>query len=364
MTKNMHSFPISTDDITTELLTDVLREHRPGLVVESFQLANTELCGDGFASTADQVVLDLKYAEGSAPDMPGRVMLKTMLVSPHAPKAMYLNEVRFYHDIRPHIELETPQCYASLFDPQNGQFGIIMDDLNVKGASFPKATQALNLQQISGLVKTLARLHAQFWNSSCLKNEFSWIPTPCSGGMFDIFSKFGLGIITEQIRKHPFKQSLIDPIGLNLDQMWQIMWEVERHFEVYQPRTILHGDSHIGNTYLLPDGSGGLLDWQLIVMGCWAHDLAYLIVTGLETEFRQRHERDLIALYLEELKRRGVTDIPSKNEAWLLYRKAIIWGLVIGWLITPPENYGIDITKANISRLVNAVQDLESFNAS
>jgi hypothetical protein len=36
---------------------------------------------------------------------------------------------------------------------------------------------------------------------------------------------------------------------------------------------------------------------------------------------------------------------------------------VIGWLITPPQNYGRAITEANISRLVTAAQDLDSFGA-
>jgi len=41
----------------------------------------------------------------------------------------------------------------------------------------------------------------------------------------------------------------------------------------------------------------------------------------------------------------------------------VIWGLVIGWLITPPVNYGTAITATNIARLVTAAEDLESFQA-
>ena len=41
----------------------------------------------------------------------------------------------------------------------------------------------------------------------------------------------------------------------------------------------------------------------------------------------------------------------------------MIWGLVIGWLITPPVNDGVPISVANISRLVSAADDLESFRA-
>ena len=59
----------------------------------------------------------------------------------------------------------------------------------------------------------------------------------------------------------------------------------------------------------------------------------------------------------------GCESPPDQDDAWLRYRQAAIWGLVIGWLITPTENYGEAITTANIARLVTAVEDLETLKA-
>jgi hypothetical protein len=58
-----------------------------------------------------------------------------------------------------------------------------------------------------------------------------------------------------------------------------------------------------------------------------------------------------------------VQGAPGDEEAWLRYRQAVVWGIVIGWLITPPQNYGRAITEANIRRLVTAALDLETFAA-
>ena len=80
-------------------------------------------------------------------------------------------------------------------------------------------------------------------------------------------------------------------------------------------------------------------------------------------EQRRAHERGLLRLYLEELARRGVALPPSEDEAWLLHRQTVVWGLFIGWLICPTENYGQKITEANISRIVQAAIDLETFRA-
>ena len=76
----------------------------------------------------------------------------------------------------------------------------------------------------------------------------------------------------------------------------------------------------------------------------------------------RKHERALLSFYLSELDKNGVS-APQFDHAWLRYRQSAIWGLVIGWLITPPQNYGVKITSANISRMAKAVADLECIDS-
>jgi len=68
-----------------------------------------------------------------------------------------------------------------------------------------------------------------------------------------------------------------------------------------EPTTLLHGDTHFGNSYLLPGGRVGLLDWQLLNRGRWSHDVTYLLVTALDIESRRAHERELIGHHLDRL---------------------------------------------------------------
>ena len=70
----------------------------------------------------------------------------------------------------------------------------------------------------------------------------------------------------------------------------------------------------------------------------------------------------MLGSYLERLRAAGVP-APRPDEGWKLYRQAALWGLLIGWLITPPANYGEAITVANLSRTVTALQDLETLEA-
>lgn len=399
--------PARIAELTPALLTSLLAERQPEVIVENLRVIERAKCGDGIASTADRVSLRLDYAPGCEAGLPSQVILKTILLNrhlrfglptifrlssilkrmdsvplfgkqvrpsvftlinvyqrffPHAPECMYSNEVRFYHDIRPELDIETPQVFASRFDDKTGQFAVVMEDLRLRSARFPNATTPITLDEIGNLVMTLARLHAHFWASPRLESDLNWVPTTQSGGMYPVFSAIGLDLIRDQVKKNRFKQGLIALLNRSVDQLWKDNWRAQEILNS-GPHTLLHGDSHIGNTYLLPDRRGGLLDWQLMVKGRWSHDLTYLLVSGLDPESRRKHERDLIALYLEELRRRGVGQPPGKNEAWLLYRQSVVWGLVIGWLITPPQNYGQAITEANIRRQVTALQDLESFQA-
>jgi len=355
-------FPSRVEDITPELLTGLLAEQRPGVKIRGFDIIEIKQFGEGIVSTADRVVMNLEYAPGCQCDLPDRVVIKTMLMFPHAPDVMYLNEVRFYQKIRSSLDIETPQSYGSAFDEQTGQFGVILEDLRVRGARFPNATIPISLSVITYLVKTLASLHAQFWMSPRLLTDLNWLSTPCSGGMSEVFKLKGFEYLERRMAKDEFKVELISSLRTTIKALWSKLWKVQQLLE-QEPTTLLHGDPHIGNTYVLPDGKAGLLDWQLMIRGCWAHDLTYLLITGLDTEVRRKHEREFIELYLAELKQNGVTSPPDFKSAWEMYRRAVIWGLVIGWLITPPINYGQQITAANIERLVTAAQDLETLKA-
>ncbi len=375
--------------------------------VESVEVIDRARCGDGAASTADRILLRLRYAPGGDADLPAQMVLKTLLLHrvlrfglpavltlasvsrtaerlpwvgagarsalfvlvglyqrlyPHAPDPMYLTEARFYRDIRPELDLEIPRTFGSIYDTRSRQFAILMEDLRLRGARFPNATMEIPVAQVRALVTLLARLHARYWQSPRFDGELAWVPTRLRGGMFPVFDGIGRELIRYQVESNPFKQRLLAPLERSVDALWEALWRSQRKLAA-GPQTLLHGDTHIGNAYLLPDGTGGFYDWQLMVRGHWANDLAYLLCSGLAAEVRRQHERGLIDHYLATLADSGVDDPPTAQAAWECYRLAAIWGLVIGWLITPPVNYGVEITAANISRMVAATIDLASFDA-
>lgn len=404
----MTNIPSRIEQLTPEIMTALLSDKQPGVVVEKVEISEHAQCGDGLASTADRIGLKLEYKAGTnTSGIPESMKLKTILLHrflrfgmpmivgtasfvntlekiplvgnfsgpfiftliniyqryfPHAPEAMYRNEVNFYALLRKELNIEAPACYASEINSHDGQFGILMEDLSLRSARFPNADDGVSVDEMRSLVKNLAKLHAHFWQSPRLDEDLNWLPKTYEGGMFPVFDSIGLHLIRDQVAKNEFKQNLLAPLNRSVDELWIALWK-SQELLYQQPHTLLHGDTHIGNTYVLPNGEGGLLDWQLIVRGPWCHDLSYLMITGLDINDRRAHEKELLQLYRETLIANAVDNVPSEEQAFLLYRQSAIWGLVIGWLITPPQNYGEKITAANIEKLVAAMMDLNTLES-
>lgn len=284
---------------------------------------------------------------------------------PHAPDAMYENEGLFYQRVRPLLGnlVETPNVYGTLVDTAGCRFVVLMDDLNEKGAVFPTALQSLSVAQVRNMLGSLARLHARYWRSTEFApgGNLDWVPTPLHGGVQFVFDCLGEGLITDHVRSNPFEQRLLAPLGHSVATLWAGLLRAQESI-ASDPVTLCHGDTHIQNTYCLPDGSVGFFDFQLTLKANWARDVAYILGTALEPGERRLNERQLLEEYLAELGKLGV---PAEDlhwaKSWDAYRKAMAWGLVIGWLICPPNNYGEEILSANVRRLVTACKDLGTF---
>jgi aminoglycoside phosphotransferase (APT) family kinase protein len=130
------------------------------------------------------------------------------------------------------------------------------------------------------------------------------------------------------------------------------------------PPTLLHGDAHVGNTYLLPDGTVGFLDWQVARRGNFSLDLGYFLQGALTTEDRRAAERALLEEYRGAL---GLPadELPSSDEVWLRYRASVAHGLTL-WLCTATAGelwQRPDIALALAQRYSAAYEDLQTADA-
>jgi aminoglycoside phosphotransferase (APT) family kinase protein len=152
------------------------------------------------------------------------------------------------------------------------------------------------------------------------------------------------------------------PVALHDTSRLKAAWELYPGLMHQGPQCFLHGDTHIGNSYLEPDGSIGFLDWQIACTGLWVHDFTYFLITALDLPDRRRGEHDLLDHYLKALRKYGAPTAPDFDEAWELYRKSVIYGLV-SWLGNADEFQPPEVNTACLGRFGSAMIDLRTYDA-
>ena len=124
-------------------------------------------------------------------------------------------------------------------------------------------------------------------------------------------------------------------------------------------QTLLHGDAHIGNTYVLPDDGVGFLDWQVVRRGNPAIDLGYFLQGACTVEDRRAAEQELVEEYRLALEL-GTDELPSSEDVWLRYRASTAHGLAL-WLVTAASDWQrLEVSLELSERYAAAFVDLDA----
>lgn len=349
----MTAIPTRPEHITAGWLTECLAERRPDVLVEEIEvLGSTQ-------GAATRLRVKPTYAPGRDGGLPPVLFIKTsltrrMLVAdPH----MYVTEVKFYEEVHPTVQCERPEVYAWALDENTSRFVVVIEDLSLRDAVFPTALSALTAEDVAPLMSNLAKLHAPHWGQPGLEQAYPWLETSTTGKSSEWWRDSARDVALHELQEG-YKLDALDPDHHPLDRVLDAVARLQAVNDV-EPRTLIHGDTHIGNCYLLPDGGGGILDWQLMRIGNWGNDVGYTLMTALDVEERRKGEEALLRLYLDELRGLGV-EPPDWDDAWAHYRKQMVWG-IIAWVVTPTAMYNEPLLHALISRCVVATDDLDTF---
>ena len=217
--------------------------------------------------------------------------------------------------------------------------------------------EGLSVEQVDELLTTLGRVHSAYWGSPRLDDggDLSWLQHPVTGGFAGFLRANGFAIIRTLVEA-PYKTALLDATGTDMDGIEASFWSLQQRVS-REPITVLHGDPHPRNTYMLPDGRMGVLDWQLIRRGSWSHDVGYALIAALPPDHRRDHERELLDNYRGRLLDTGVASAPDREQMWTAYRQSPAWGFCM-WAIAPEQMYSVEIVSAVMGRFAEAYSDL------
>lgn len=353
--------PLSYDAINDEWLTAVLCARTPGAAVVGHR---SGLVDDG---TTNRRRLSIDYNEaGRAAGLPEQIFCKASYGLTNrftlGPVGALNAEVDFYNLVRPYLNIEaTEGVFAVINEAYNSI--IMLKDISENVSEFCDHTTVVTKDRAESQIRLLASLHgAGAVNPKIVAahDRFrSW------HDFFHGTKAFGLDLGA----KEGFaKASDIIPARTHARQaeVWPATEEAVAR-STRRPKTLTHADVHLKNWYVAGNGEMGLSDWQCTTVGHWGRDLSYVISSALTIENRRAWERDLIALYLDELGSHGGA-VTSFDEAWTIYREQMLPALA-WWTITlnpapgMPDMQPLPTATEFVNRIGTAVDDLESLDA-
>jgi Phosphotransferase enzyme family len=337
------SVPDTLDELLTpEWLTKALSSRYPGVQVT--QVAPGPI--------VERVSTNARFEiEGELPqDLPSALCAKGYFSEAGRVSAQAsVPEASFYRDLAEKTGVNTLHSVWADVDPETQHGVVITEDVVATGGVFRDTLTPCDAEQTAALLSELARLHAYGWDDASVV-EPPWLSariaqTARVRGIKEINHNFdgppGVGV-PDDIRK---SQQLVDAFVALGELQPGPGW------------TVIHGDMHVGNTYLDGDGRPALIDWQLVQHGHWSIDVAYHIASALQPDERASAERDLLRHYLDRVASGGA-DVPSFDDAWNDYRRAMPYGFFL-WGIT--QFVTQDIITVLLHRIGTAASELESY---
>jgi hypothetical protein len=361
----MGKLPIpAPKDITAEWLTDALRSTGAieGASVTAFDLQANFAAGIGFMGELGK--LSLQYDKPNAG--PDSIIAKFPAAAKENREIaeifrFYEIETRFYEQIAPEIELNTPDLYYSDIDVGGtGDFILLLQDL--APAKCADQIAGMSPMQADLAVRELAKFHATWWNSPRLK-DYDWMwaaNNPVRAGTSQASYQQAWGPFVENFGKG-LPPEIIEVGEQFGEKMLQILDQLAA-----EPVTLSHGDYRPDNLFFgTPEGGAPLavIDWQILSLARGTFDFGYFMNGTLPPAERKEREQELIKLYHDTLLEGGVTGY-SFDDCWEDYRLSSLFCwlytvIALGTLDVANER-GLAVFTANIERNVSTMTDFKA----
>ena len=315
------ALPREVSEITAHWMTEAFRSQGRDIAVSRIELE------DHIAGASSKVRVRLETANA---DDPKRVIVKGGFEKhSREMKGMHWAEARAYRDLIPRVPASAPRSWYAEVDAE-GQGIVVMEDLTLRDVRFLSLQTPIGFDTACRFLESLAALHASMWGAPDLVDGalFGDVAMPMVGRFEAYIERLTEPANFAAYAERPRGAAI--PVALHdRERMKAGLWALRDSY-AGQTRTIVHGDTHLGNLYLDADGNPGFLDW-VIRRAPWQNEINYFITAALDLPDRRRWEGALLEHYLAALRGHGI-DAPDFDTAWLLYRREVVWGFFIWFL--------------------------------
>ncbi|KAG5792467.1 hypothetical protein H9Q69_008477 [Fusarium xylarioides] len=333
--RSNEALPLTVDELTKQWFTKIL--NKP---VEDVEVIET------IHGTASKISIKLTFGNGIGDSASFCVKggfnpdIRNSLPFLYA---IYRLQAEFYYYLAPKLKIPLPPVSYAGTDTVNGQGIVVMADLKAKGYTFGNPLEPWTVDRARMSVEQLGTLHASTWGDT---SEAISIKDAI------------LGLLAPDEWDKCFAPDARPPVPKFMEDRermtatFKALWASESKM-----KCIVHGDAHIGNTFLSPAGEPGFLDWQVTQSASAMHDVAYFIGGALSIEDRRSHEKDLLQSYLGALTQAGGPELEIED-IWEEYRRQTFHGFA--WTLAGPLMQSHEIVDAMVERHCAAIIDHKS----
>ncbi|HEX9258162.1 MAG TPA: phosphotransferase, partial [Acidimicrobiales bacterium] len=271
----------------------------------------------------------------------------------------YEREVRFYQQIRDTVHIRTPHCWYAEWDPESGDFTLLLEDLAPAVQGDQVAGCSLDHARL-GIVE-LAKLHAPRWGDPGL-DDIEWLSRRGAESGPQLQALYAMvfpGFVETYGPRLTAEQVALAERFTEKIPAWIAMH--------HPPFCVTHGDYRLDNMMFGTEQGGypvAVVDWQTPGHGSGSADLSYFIGAGLLPHDRRTHERDLVAEYHGAMLVEGVTDL-TFDDLWDDYVRDSFAGVVmavVASMIVGKSERSEDMFHAMAERHLQHALDLDALS--
>jgi hypothetical protein len=338
--------PLDVDDLTASWFAEVLQR----------DVAAAELL-DRHSGTTGRARIALR----GEPTVPATVFVK-LAPFDETQRAfvnsvgMGVSEARFYRDLAHEVPVRVPGVWFADTDSEANTYVMVLEDLEASGCRFPTPNDDDITARSRNIVEELAALHARYWESPRFDagGDLEWLAGRGTGG-----GDGGSTLVAMAA------EQLGDKLPATFRRMCDLY--VARAGDIGRmlnrgPRTLVHGDPHLGNLFVDVRGGDrtGFLDWAVLGRSPGLRDVAYTLCASIPAEVRLDVERELVERYCELVGEHGVALDP--DAAWEQYRLFSVYSWVAATATVAmgskwqPLHVGLSATQ----RATQAIEELDT----
>ncbi|WAC56734.1 phosphotransferase family protein [Gordonia sp. SL306] len=340
--------PLRIDDVTSQWLAGAVG--LPPGAITSIDVLDQD---SGTAARARVAVTsDTDLPETLFVKLPPRNYLQHVLMNVFR---LGIREVVAYRALGDSPPIRVPRCHVAQADRLRRRSALVLEDLSGT-AEFRTCVDSVNQAEAEAVVDSMADLHGTYWETACFEGDLQPLAHRSASEIrvADLIRRRFIADITGHTA---------DLIPGDTKRRCRIFYERSGDIDAFwaaQPRTLIHGDPHLGNLFF-ESGGPGFLDWQIASAGVGIRDVAYFATASVEPELLRVIERALVERYVGRLAAKGVHADPERM--WTLYR-AVITEMFLAAVCTAEAGERMqpfEVSRVGVERAVAGVTTHDSF---